>query len=606
MTENKFIQVNKNALIEIIHDDSNYMSMDYSIITDTKNGVKSFSINDVTKLNNVNQQLFLLDKLTNKYAPVDFNSYNFLSKNDYTGNAPSLYYTIKIWFPINYNFTGVNGIYFNSYSLDYDNTVKYDFSNFYLDISNSNLMNSITLADTPIRMNNVLWGKYIELYIPNLYYESGQRINNIAKSGSINYNLTLGKGLSTTAPIYFDFRFLYSKKILLGETTYLTTSKLLFNSPQAPNNLNISVKIEQASDGDYFIINGQYNGSSGDLEQYMNIRALSGNPSYILYSITVYENNLPQSTRDIYIYENYSVGIDDYRPVIKYTNTLASIRVDMKIVSNDSSIPVEIRTAEYTLTGNEIAKYGKYTSTINVNNVIKPKLYNSAPVQVQMNTNDINQAYFKRKVSKKLELRYVSYPLLYNSSTIKIKNQNGIETYSNNELNIVLDPFDNIYKFSLIDNSIDNVYNPFEIPIANTTVNMVFKSDSLSVRIPLYTESNAVDLKNGVVVFKISEAELSNIKKISSISNNWYITLTTNSLETVLYKGTFEFPKQILTTKPSPDNGNSPVTNNTDKKEVGKLNLYNINLANIKDYAKVAELPVVSKYTTIIKNKYNL
>lgn len=558
MQTSKFIQVNKNALIEIIHDENNNHDFDYDIISDQKNNTLTFAINpnEPNVLNTTDRMLFLIDNETKKHGIVDFDKYSFLQKNSYSGNANSTYNTIKIWLPINYNFHDSIGFFLNIYSLDFDNNIKYNLSNFYLDVSDSILMNQIELSQKPFRMNNKLWGKSITLHIPSVYYESRQVQNHQPKVGSINNVLTNGRGFSTTAPIFFDFRFLFNRNIILNETIYKTTSSTTFSTPQAPNNIELSVSIESAQDGDYFIIKGLYNGTQGGLNEFMRMKDLNGDPSYLLYSITLYEDNLAQSTRDIYVYENYQLGIDDYRPVIKYTNTLASIKVDMKLVSmvDDS---VDVKSAEYVLTGNEVAKYGKSLTPINITGSIKPKLYNSAPTQVTLPTKDVVESYFRRKAIKKVDVRYVPYPVMFDSASISIKGvniENDDAIYKYDELMITLEPFDNVYIFSILDKSDESSYKEYEIPTKNTTINMIFKSNGQVVEIPLYTESNNVDLKRGIVAFNISETDVNNIKKIYQFSNNWYITLLNNGIETVLYKGKFKFDvKEIDTVLPTLD-----------------------------------------------------
>ena len=37
----------------------------------------------------------------------------------------------------------------------------------------------------------------------------------------------------------------------------------------------------------------------------MEVLEQSGKRSYLLYSVTIYEENLPQDTRDIYIYKDF-------------------------------------------------------------------------------------------------------------------------------------------------------------------------------------------------------------------------------------------------------------------------------------------------------------
>ena len=543
----RFIQVHQDALIEFIQDDQFYYEDDYSIVKDIKNNTVSFSfsknVNDITNYNKIPNQLYLIDTLINRFGVVDPDVKTFLQETKYINNQPSKYDKIKIWFPIHYNFPSSTGLYLKAYTYDYTNKITYNLSNFYLDSKNQADLNKIENEPTPFRLNQKLWGKSITLYIPSIYTEALNRINNAPIAGTINYNLTSGvNGLSTTSPIYFDFRFLSSKSTILGETTYITTPGLITNIPQAPEYNTLGVEISRATDGDYFLINGLYNGSIGEFETFMNSLEQSGRRSYVLYSITEYEDNLPQDTKDIYVYQEFIKKLS-HRPIFKFTNTVASLRVDMKLISAvDSSVIT--KSAELVLTGNEIAKYGKYVTPINITNAIKPKIYNSKPDQLVLPSADVINSHLKRKAQKKIEIRYVPYPVLIDVHNIVAQEitvtKNNTEFLGFGDLTITLTPFDNIVKFAIYTKDGDTNVKPFEIPTANTLVNLVFKSSTSELRIPLYVESNEVDLSNGIVVFKITSKNNEVLKTLYKTSKLFYITLTTNGVETTLYDGKYE------------------------------------------------------------------
>lgn len=543
----RFIQVHPDALIEVIQDDQFYYEDEYSIIKDIKNNEVSFTFskntNDPINYNKIPNQLYLIDQLINRYGIADPDVKAFLQETKYINNQPSKFDKIKIWFPIHYTFPTSTGFYLKTYTYDYTNKIQYNLSNFFLDSKNQIDLNKIENESTPFRLNQKLWGKSITIYIPSVYTEAQNRTNNLPTAGTINYNLTSGvNGLSTTSPIYFDFRFLSSKSTILGETTYISTPGLITNIPQAPEYNTLGVEIQRADDGDYFLINGLYNGSVGEFETFMNVLEQSGKRSYILFSITEYEDNLPQDTKDIYVYQEFIKKIS-HRPIFKFTNSVASLRVDMKLISSVDSTVIT-KSAELTLTGNEIAKYGKYVTPINIINAIKPKLYNSKPDQIVLPTADVINSHLKRKAQKKLEIRYVPYPVLMDVHNIVAQELTVVKNTSTfsgfGDLKITLTPFDNIVKFAIYNKNSDTDLKPFEIPTANTLVNMVFKSSTTDLRIPLYVESNEVDLAKGVVVFKITSKNIETLKNIIKTSTIFYITLTTNGIETTLYDGTYQ------------------------------------------------------------------
>lgn len=558
----RFIQVHPDAIVEWIFDDQFFNDDNYSIIKDVKNGISSFTFsNDVNDVNNYNRlpnQLYLVDQLINRYGIVDPITKPFLQETKFINNQPSLFNKVKIWFPIHYNFNNSTGFYFNSYGLNYENNVPYNFANFFLDTTIPGDLNKIQNESKPFRLNEKLWGKSITLYVPSLNNEANNRIDNKPALGTINYNLTNGVlGLSQTSLIYLDFRFLTTKSTILGETTYITTPPLITSISQVPEYNNLGVQITEAADGDYFIINGTYNSTIGDFSVFMNTLAESGKRSYILYSITVYEENIPQETRDIYVYKDFHKGIDDYRPVLKFTNTTATIRVDMKLINAiDSSVVT--KTSEYSLTGNAVSKYGKYATPINISGAIKPKLYNSKPNQLILPPVDLINSHIKRKNKNKTEIKYISYPILTNSYNI-VTQDATIKTldkiyYGTSDLKIILTPFDNVIKIAISKKINDDTISPFNIPNTNTIVQLVFKSPTSNLRIPLYLESNEVNLTEGVVIFKIPAINQEQIKKIRQNNNTFYITITTNGIETVLYTGLFELSENIKKTTTSIEN----------------------------------------------------
>lgn len=542
----RFIQVHPDAIIEWIWDDQFFYEDEYSIIKDVKNNETSFSFasnaNDPLNYNKIPNQLYLVDSVINKFGIADPTVKPFLQETQYVNNQPSKFNKIKIWFPIYYTFPNSTGFYLRTYALNYENAVKYNLSNYFMDITIPGELTKIENEAKPFRLNEKLWGKSITLYVPSTYDEALNRINNAPTLGTINYNLTSGiLGLSQTTPIYIDFRFLTSKSTILGETTYLTTPPLVTNIPQAPEYNNLGVQITQATDGDYFVINGTFNNSIGEFESFMSALEENGKRSYILYAITVYEENIPQDTREIYVYKDFYKGIDDYRPVLKFSNTTASIRVDMKLISSvDSSVVT--KTAEYTLIGNQVSKYGKYVTPINITGAIKPKLYNSKPDQIVLPSKELLNSHLRRKKTKQ-EIRFVPYPILTSvfnivaqEATLSVKNNNY---YGYGDLTINLTPFDNVIKLVIAKKSSENSIEPFIIPSSNSIVQMIFKSPTSELRIPLYLESNEVNLSNGVVVFKIPSVDQEKIKKIYAKNKNFYITITSNGIETVIYDGLF-------------------------------------------------------------------
>jgi len=567
MVNSRFIQVHPDAIIEWIWDDSFFFEDEYSIIKDSLNGVSSFAFSkaavETGNYNKIPKQLYLIDKLINKYGVADPDVKTFLQESKYVNNQPSRFDKIKVWFPLHYSFPDNSGFFLKTSGLNYENGEAFNFSNFFLDVTDSTDLSKVVNESQPFRMNEKLWGKSVTIYVPSLYDESRQRTNNAPTLGTINYNLTNGSlGLSQTSPIFIDFRFIHSKSTILGETTYLLTPPLITSLPQAPEYNNLAVQIVAADDGDYFKINGIYNGSIGEFELFMESLSQSGKSSYILYSITKYEENIPQSVTEIYVYKDFTVGVEDYRPVFKFANTTAAIRVDMKLISAvDSSTTT--KSAEIALTGNEVAKYGKRMTSINVLGAIKPKLYNSKPDQLVMAPMELLNAHLQRKnTNTRTEIKYVAYPVLSTIHNVVAQESSVTNTVAKylgkGEMNLLLTPFDNVIKIKIAQKVRENSFDPYVIPSSNSVTQLVFKSATTELRVPLYLESNEVDLGQGVVIFKISSSDQPQLKKIFQTSKSFYVTLTTNGIETSIYDGVFSLLQEEARPVKTDTNLNTP------------------------------------------------
>ena len=577
---NRYVQVHPDALIEWIWDDQFFFEDEYSIIKDSQNNISSFSFSknavEPGNFNKIPQQLYLVDKLINRYGIADPENKAFLQESKYTNNQPSKFDKVKIWFPLNYTFPTSTGFYLNISTLNYENNIKYNLANYFLDITLAGELFKITNEISTFRLNEKLWGKSITIYVPSVYNEALERVNNAPKIGTINYNLTNGNlGLSQTAPITIDFRLLTSKSTILNAISYITTPPLITSIPQTPEYNNVSVSIQEAIDGDYFIINGLFNNILGEFETFMNTLESSGKRSYILYTITSYEENIPQDPIDIYVYKDFYKQIS-YRPIFKFTNTTASIRVDMKIISSvDSSVIT--KSTELAIVGNMVAKYGKYVTPININNAIKPKLYNSKPTTLMLPPQELINSHIKRKIPTTTSVKYIPYPILtdtYNiiASDVNSKNQSGTY-FGYGNLQLLITPFDNSIKIKVAKQIKNDTIESFIFPAVNSIIQLIFKSSTSELRIPLYLESNEVDLNNGILVFKIASSEQAILKKIYQLNKSFYITLTTNGIETSVYDGKFILLEQ---TPRVSNNIQEPITT----KFIPSLNVSNISLSN--------------------------
>lgn len=548
MQAEKIIKVNPNVLVQWIYDDTNLISENYRVLNPDGSYVTSYSymqadstnvIQSVTH-NLTKNKLFRIDSIANRYGKVDIVKYPFLHIQDYPAPAPMRFDKVRIYFPINYTFEAHVGIYLRIYTYDYQNIQTIDLANFYYDKTDVSMSNLIDLASPPINFQEKLWGKYIELQIPSVYEVSNQRTANIPTSGSVNSNINGGIGtigLSQTAPIFVDFSFIELSETVLGTTTYIISQPYTASVPQTPDFQNVSVDVAESKNGDFFEINGSYNNSNEDFAAYIESLNSIGQKHYLIYTVTLFEENVPTNVVDYVVDTEYS-KIIIHRPVIISSNTTAAIQVELKIINAVDNSQV-IKIATLGLLRDQISKYSSYLTRINVKNAFKPKIYN---VKGDRPTN-FGQSPLGgiQKLIQKID---VPFPVMYDSQFVVAKNisdnTKSKKYFGIGKIRLLIHPFDNIFKFVIANEIKKDAIEPFNMSQAND-IRLVFKSQKEVVECQLYYDSAQVDLSKGIVVFKMTEKQADSVKKIYAGGDSvFYITMVSgHNIKTVVYSSTF-------------------------------------------------------------------
>lgn len=568
MKTSKFVQLDPKVLMEYVYDDSYLTAENYVVTHNLNDDTLNFSAtNDNGSNNRYANQLVILDPITNKAGVRDSSTYNFLQDRNYTQNLPIGYDRIKLHFPIDYNFEDYAGCYLNVYALDYNNDEMVSLSNYFFDKQDQDRFNrELQLSSPPNTLNGKLWGKYIELAYPSPNVISAQRTNNVANPNSINYNVSNGVGLSHTAPVMIEFGFMTQKTVINTVPTYLLNSPYQTSVPQTPDFENLAITIEPAEDGDWFEIFGTYNGSLGEFNQWINTSLQIGKRYYVEYDITMFEENIKGKSMTIQITDDFNEKIE-YRPIIKYSSTTAAIEVIMKIIDMvDGSIIT--RRASYGLLPDEVSKYSRSLVRINVDGIKPPVVYN---LRSGGSIFDAFSGLNKRTYTDlgsgnvNIETIKVPFPLLVNSNNVVAKSDSALidskEWKGNGKLKLVVNPFDNLFKFTIAKN-VENKVEYFDL-LTVGEISMYFKNYDFEVQTQLYRKSEEIDLSNGTVVFKLKKEDINGVRRIyQSGINMFYITSTNEDDEvTVLYEGTFimsdsiEYVDELATTYQSENDG---------------------------------------------------
>lgn len=555
--QSKFIKLNPNVLMEWIFDNEEYVTENYKVITNL-NENKKRNFLSTTNLNNQNNNLFQLDSVLKKYTIINPAKYNFLQEQNYS-SAPTQYDTVRIYLPTSYNFvySGYVGLYLKIFTYGYNNNVVYELSNIFFDATSTSNSGLTNLA-IPFVYDEQNWGKYYEFKIPSIDYLSNQRIisntGNTVINNTINDNLTLGEGLSQTSPIFIDFQYLNSKETTLGTTYFYASESFRTSFPKTPEFNTLAVSIQESTEGDFFEIFGTYGGYNENVDNFVREMENKGRSIRLEYDIYLYEENIQTNKQTVTVTDDFTKKIL-YRPILTFTNTTAVIKVEMRIIDLVDMSTVS-RFSTIGLDGN-VQKYGKKLISLNVQNLNKLKIYNAKPDEIVL-----GKDYFSGNLTS--EIIKVNSPQLIEVGKIIVNSPSSSNEYKGmGLLNIVITPFDNIIQFRLaqIPSTSSGSANAFEKYDLSTILNnseivLTFKSDTESIDKAIYKETDN-DYKNGIINFKIVENDIATLKKIYSKGyTNFYLTILSNKVKTLLYSGTFSFYEDITFT----NNSNSTIS----------------------------------------------
>lgn len=539
----KFIKINDKTLMEWVFDNEQYVSENYKVVTNL-NENKKRSFLSTTNINNKERSLFKLDSVLKKYAVINTIKYNFLQEQDY-GSSPVQYDTVRLYFPTTYNFIfdGYVGLYLKIFAYGYYNKDIYELSNIFFD-STLTTSSGLTNLAIPFMYDEQQWGKYYEFKVPSVDYLSNQRnissSSNTVWKNSINDNLTLGEGLSQTSPIFIDFSYLNSKETVLGSTYYYASESYRTSFPKAPEYNTLAVDIRESTEGDFFEICGMYAGSIENLDNFIREMENKGRSVRIEYDIYLYEENLQTNLQTVSVTTDFTKKIL-YRPILTISNTTAAIKVTMRVIDIVDMSTIS-RTSTIGLNDN-IQKYGKKLLSLNVQNLNKLKIYNAKPDEIVL-----GKDYFSGNVTT--EIIKVNSPQLIEVGKIIVNSPSSTSDYKGTGLlNLVITPFDNIIQFRIAQIPINSIasFEQYDLSniLNNSNIVLIFKSDTESVEKYIYNEADN-DYKHGIINFKIVENDLSVLKKIYDKGYiNFYLTLSSNNVKTLLYSGTFTFYEDI-------------------------------------------------------------
>jgi hypothetical protein len=539
MKTSKWIRIHPSILLEYQYNDENVQGEAYQVLINSQNSpvIRSFLSKTPENNNDINYQLFQIDGSLGIFGRVNTDNYPFLQVKNYPTSIPIQYNTLRIHVPVNYIFEeqGI-GFYTRIYTWDRTHTQIIDLSNHFYNITDANQSNEMEYGQV-FSHDGMQWGKYIDIKIPSVNKVSDQLKNELVKENTINYNLTGGVGLSQQAPVMVDFHWIESLNIINGVRSYRLGTRLSSSFPQTPEFEKLGVVVEPSTQGDFFNIYGTYNGSSGELGQFINSSVLKGNRYYLEYIIDLYEKNILTKSQKIIVNDDYAEEIE-YRPIVKYSTTTAIVEVTLNLIDavDDSKIS---RMATYGMNPEMVSKYSRYLDKLDLKQVTKKDVFKVKTINIPGVENS-NLSQFNSNALNIIKTPFSVYSIQKNVTTLKeVVNFGGKQWTPMGRCLLDLTPFDSVFQFNILTNNEELTYKEMDL-INYRNINLSFKSDRKKIDLELYLQSDQNIPESGQLVFKIGIGNYLELKKLYTGGfNQFYITGVLNGSRQIIYQGIF-------------------------------------------------------------------
>lgn len=608
----KYIQIDAQILVEYIYEDSATTGVtggEYETDNTGGNGIRCHVLsNDYT-----NTQFFFNEdspqagvstgnKRTFSAVPInaDRNKYAWLTTGsalwygDYDSkitsnanylaqlttnpglNAPTRtvsYDTMRIHLVNGFDFASMNfdGFIFEAQFESQNGTLHNLCSTAYLNSSNFEIINP-----TPFLVGEKLYGKYIEIKIPAVTWLDNEFYNEPPADATkgIAYQLTSASGPLKNTNVTISLKYIGSTTTTQGQRFFNTGSAITATIPGTDSFNGLTASIIEAEDGDYFLMEGLFNGSNyadtiARLEQQPDTEYI------VFHDIKVFEQisqDFNKTSEFSFIQKEDFDKTFAFRPVIQNANYAISYRIDYELrLYNRADNSQVIKKSS--LTRRDVKKYGKKMSRINLGLVPTiSKVYNTILDQTGKAISYNNQMNLTLAVPRgdKHIVHQTQYVMGFKETVNVLASSNGITNISGTEIRpssstilkfplgkapITITPFDDFIQFRFYLGQ-DLFMNLTEIG----NLYLTFKDDNgTEVKIKEYQDvmANPVNRSAGECIFKIDKE---NSTKVTGFKNRQYFISSkkqadstevvnrgdTESAETMLYYGNWIVPGESI------------------------------------------------------------
>jgi len=579
--KSRWIRINDYILAEYIYTDINNPELstdDYIVVKNKYNGLNqifnaasntSNNIQDLTCVSlGTNQQVYLdLEKVPN-YLDYDTN----LEYTTYTTFTVAVD-TVRFHFISGFTFDTFKGYVLSVKNIENDNKPNI-FANVLVYPTTFNDL--IVFNPKPIFLTDAIFDKYIDVKIPSIkllnddFYTSVTPNLEFAAAISPKHDTAGYKGFIKNANITISVDRV--SDITLQRTNDTEYEVITLDEhkeariTQEDTYDNLNALIQDAPQGDYIEFFAEYNGAF--VEDFIGkLEDQDPTANYVLiHQLSVFEqvgSAFINTAKQIFFQENAFDEPNVFRPVLKNGDVALSFSIEylLRLINQTDGSQI-IRTASYS--SFEVKKWGTKIQKIQLSNAPQShKIYNKIikkdfestllfiePSKTEAGTDALGNvvldttSFQTNNGTVNQNSQNVFTPIFYNHNTISaaytnnfVKNKDNFKTlaFGQNNLWIILNPFDNVLKFNIFE-----LKKGSQVPMnltVSSSYNLTFlDSNSKKLRFSNLNDPNKEDLVNGELVFKIPSDDSAKI--LNSTNNQFYITtINKENTETVLYNG---------------------------------------------------------------------
>lgn len=507
------------------------------------------------------QAVLLDDVQGSEYALLDSTN-NFIDNNtDWEGSTSSTiskatasdipsntitYDTVRLHLRAGFSFAsrGYEGFLFQA-GADRISGVK----NFFTSIAYLNNSSFEIQNPKPFILGETMYSKFIEIKVPSL-----------ANMDLDFANWFFGSGVDSLDPssnYEFTFKLIESLDDSTGFDIINTTEETSLTLPIQDQNQDLAAVVEEAQDGDYFLLYGTKDGSISSFDKYIQNRmSTSSDDITVFHDIAIYEQVTTYFDKSyemsITQVENFDEPIP-FRPVISNYSNATAYNIDYTLrIYNETNNTQIVKKASYT--SYNVGKYGKKLQNLNLpgsNSVMK--VYNTLPNVLENRQIVENLATLPENQTRFVPTFIERMNIVTGSTNVTIAgnevvDSSSIQYLSDGQSKLTISPFDNYIKFKIAKLDGDDL-----IAISLENVDAVILNLG-NIEIENTLNYSDVELSEGEIMFKIEEK---NARAAAKNTGGTYMLSIKNGLDkTLIHHGTFE----VLGSEARVDNG--PGANN--------------------------------------------